>query len=361
MFFDISIVDISILGHLINALWDFEVSLIAKLSRSLEPTRAVLRKIRRPVESEMREFEKYFRNACRTRVRLLDAVLRFLLRRKGKQIRPLLVLLSAKMQGEVNEKTLVGASLVEMLHTATLLHDDVVDDADVRRGFFTIRRWLGNKVAVLAGDYLLSRGLLLALEHNYCDLLNTLSDAVRRMSESELLQLEKSKKPDYSLDTYHRIIEGKTASLFAACTAIGAQSCRADEDSIREYWQFGFLLGKAFQIRDDILDLRGGASGKSRANDLKQAKITLPFLLAYQDSTPAEQRTYKKLLRTKRKSAKVIDQLVEWIERRSGIDRSAQVLQEYVAQAKQILSGIPPSPARDAMWMLCDFVAYRDY
>ena len=309
----------------------------------------------------MKEFEKYFRNACRTRVRLLDAVLRFLLRRKGKQIRPLLVLLSAKMQGQVNEKTLVGASLVEMLHTATLLHDDVVDDADVRRGFFTIRRWLGNKVAVLAGDYLLSRGLLLALEHNYSDLLHTLSDAVKRMSESELLQLEKSKKPDYSLDTYYRIIEGKTASLFAACTAIGAQSCRADEDSIREFWQFGFLLGKAFQIRDDILDLRGGASGKTRANDLKQSKITLPFLLAYRESSPAEQRTYRKLLRTKRKSSKVIEQLVEWIERRGGVDKSVQVLEAYIAQSKSFLTRMPSSPAREAMWMLCDFVACRDY
>jgi len=313
------------------------------------------------VESEVREFEVYFRNACRTRVRLLDAVLRFLLRRKGKQIRPLLVLLSAKMEGEVNQKTLIGASLVEMLHTATLLHDDVVDEADVRRGFFTIRRWLGNKVAVLAGDYLLSRGLLLALEYNYCDLLHILSDAVKRMSESELLQLEKAKKPDYTLDTYHRIIEGKTASLFAACTAIGAQSCGLGEDTVRQYWQFGFLLGKAFQIRDDLLDLRGGSSGKSRAKDLRQSKVTLPFLLAYQDSTPAEQRVYKKLLRTKKKSATVIDQLVEWIEMRGGVEKSVQVLQGYIGQAKEFLAGLPTSAAREAMFMLCDFVASRDY
>ena len=243
--------------------------------------------IRKPVEKELKIFDAVFRDTMRSQVALVDVITRYILRQKGKRVRPLLVMLSAKLCGEINDSSYRAATLIELLHTATLVHDDVVDDADTRRGLASINAVWKNKVAVLMGDFLLSRGLLISLQYHDHYFLNSTSNAVKRMSEGELLQIQKSRQLDINEETYIKIISDKTGSLFSACTDIGAASTTQDQDKRTHLKDYGEHVGLAFQIRDDLLDYLGRKSilGKSTGSDIKEKKLTLPLIYALQHSS----------------------------------------------------------------------------
>ena len=268
----------------------------------VSPPLVTLRNIQEPVEEELKAFYKYFKSSVHTPVGLLDRVIRYMLRQKGKRIRPVLVLLAAKTCGGVSERSYRGAALVELLHTATLVHDDVVDDADRRRGMFSINALWKNKIAVLLGDFLLSRGLLLALDHKDYASLHALSDAVRRMSEGELLQIEKARKLDIDEDTYLQIISDKTASLISACTRAGALSATEDKEMTERMHQFGEKLGMAFQIRDDLFDYGVKDVGKPLGIDLQEKKMTLPLIFALEHASISDRKRIMKVVRKKKKS-----------------------------------------------------------
>lgn len=318
-----------------------------------------LSEIRRPIEPDLDAFHQYFREAMKSHVRLLDLVTRYMLRRKGKQIRPILVLLSAKTCGRISETSYVAAALVELLHTATLVHDDVVDDAERRRGILSINAVWKNRIAVLFGDFLLSRGLLMALENNAYSLLHVVSDAVRRMSEGELLQMDKARRLDITEETYYRIISDKTASLFAACTACGAISTTDDGEAIARMTQLGEKLGLAFQIRDDLFDLGGDDVGKPVGNDLRERKITLPLIHALGNGNASERREVLRILRKKKKSGADIDHVSSFVERLGGITYARKAMLSLADQAGNIAMTFPKSDARDSLMQLIDFVIDR--
>ncbi len=320
---------------------------------------ATLAEIQKPVAEDLKTFRTYFRSAMRTDVRLLDRVVQYVLRQKGKRIRPTLVLLSARICGDVTEKTYRGAALVELLHSATLIHDDVVDGADTRRGMFSINAIWKNKIAVLFGDFLLSRGLLLALEFEDYDLLQTMSDAVRRMSEGELLQIEKSRRLDIDEETYFRIISDKTASLIAACTASGAISTGTSEENIARMRLLGEKLGLAFQIRDDLFDYGDNGSGKPSGTDLKEKKLTLPLIHALSVARTTERRKIMKVIRRDRKSRDDLYGVAEFVRRNGGIAYAQQKMKELASDAAAILTEMPASEARSAMAGLVSYTVSR--
>jgi octaprenyl-diphosphate synthase len=315
--------------------------------------------IKRPIESELKEFESYFREAMRSRNRLLDVVTQYTLRRKGKQVRPVLVLLSAGTCGQINEASYLGAAMVELLHTATLVHDDVVDNAETRRGILSINAIWKNRIAVLFGDFLLSRGLLLALEHKAYDLLHVVSDAVRRMSEGELLQMDKARRLDIDEKTYFRIIGDKTASLFSACTACGAISASNDPAVVESMSKIGEQLGLAFQIRDDLFDFGGDDVGKPVGNDLQERKITLPLIHALRVADPKEQKSVLKIVKKRRKSRDDIRSVSKFVEERGGVQYARDEMTRLASEARALAEDFPPSEARDALIDLIDFVVRR--
>ncbi|GIV62193.1 MAG: polyprenyl synthetase [Rhodothermaceae bacterium] len=315
--------------------------------------------VRRPVEAELDHFRRYFRAAMRTDVGLLDRVVQYVLRQKGKRIRPVLVLLSAKVCGGITETSYRGAALVELLHTATLIHDDVVDDAERRRGLFSINALWKNKIAVLLGDFLLSRGLLLALEHRDYALLHTVSDAVRRMSEGELLQIEKTRHLDIDEPTYFRIISDKTASLIAACTTCGAISATDDEDEIARLRTIGEKLGLAFQIRDDLFDFGVQDVGKPLGIDLQEKKMTLPLIHALREADDAERRRILKIVRQKKKSRADVRAVSAFVERHGGIDYARRRMTELAREAHALMTTFPPTEARDALMDLAVYIIQR--
>ena len=315
--------------------------------------------IQRPVAGELKIFRKTFRDSMSTRVALLDRIVRYLLKQKGKQLRPVLVLLTARACGGINATTYRGAALVELLHTATLVHDDVVDDADRRRGLFSINALWKNKIAVLLGDFLLSRGLLLALDSKDYDLLHVLSDAVRRMSEGELLQIEKARRLDIDEETYFRIISDKTASLIAACTSCGAVSATDDEELRSAMKQFGEALGMAFQIRDDLFDFGIRDVGKPLGIDLQEKKMTLPLIHALRSAGWMERRSIMKIVRKKEKSPEDVETVTSFARERGGIDYARGKMQEWASEARRHLSVLEPSEARDALEDLVTFTVTR--
>ncbi len=327
----------------------------ARLANRLAGRRVDLGSLQEPVEEDLGRFKTYFREAMRTRVTLLDTVIRYLLARKGKQLRPLLVLLSARACGGIGDTTYRGAALVELLHTATLVHDDVVDDADRRRGFFSINALWKNKVAVLLGDFLLSRGLLLALDAKDYRLLHTVSDAVRRMSEGELLQIEKARHLDIDEDTYFRIISDKTASLLSACTTCGAVSATDDEDTIRRMHAFGEKLGIAFQIRDDLFDFGVDDVGKPLGIDLQEKKLTLPLIHALREAAPSDRRAAMRIVRKDRKSREDIRFVSAFVHSAGGIAYARDRMMRHADEAFDLLAPLPDSDAKEA---LADLVAF---
>ncbi len=317
--------------------------------------------IKEPIARELKEFDRFFKDAMRSNVMLVDLIARYLVRQKGKRVRPMLVLLSAKACGEVNESTFRGATLVEILHTATLVHDDVVDDADTRRGLASINAVWKNKVAVLMGDYLLSRGLLLSLEYDDYYFLRATSQAVKRMSEGELLQIQKSRQLDIDEPTYLKIISDKTASLLGTCTDIGCASVSLDTERRGMMRKFGENVGMAFQIRDDLLDYLGRRSiiGKPTGIDVKEKKLTLPLIHALQR---ADRKDAREALRVVKNGAKrkEIDWIVDFVQSHGGIDYAVSRAESFADLAREDLGPLPESDAKWALLRFVDFVMERD-
>jgi len=317
--------------------------------------------IKAPIAEELKTFEKKFKDAMKSNVALLDKVTYYIVQRKGKQVRPMFIFLSAKMCGEVTEKSYVAASLVELLHTATLVHDDVVDDSYERRGFFSINALWKNKIAVLVGDYLLSRGLMHSLETGNYDLLHIVTDAVRKMSEGELLQMEKARKLDIDEEVYYEIIRNKTASLIASACMAGAASATADKELIDKFHEMGEMIGMSFQIKDDLFDYGEADIGKPRGIDIKEKKMTLPLIYALNNSTKKEKRWIINTVKNHNEDRKRVKKLIEMVRAKGGIDYTTQKMYEYKDKAMAILETIPASPARLSMMQLIDYITERNY
>ncbi|MEB2353825.1 MAG: polyprenyl synthetase family protein [Ignavibacteriales bacterium] len=297
----------------------------------------------------------------RSDVGIVDLVARYIIRQKGKKIRPILVLLSAKISGGITERTFRGANLVELLHTATLIHDDVVDNADKRRGIWSINAIFKNKVAVLMGDYLLSRGLMISVEGKDYDFLKVITEAVKRMSEGELLQIQKTRKLDIDEETYFKVISDKTASLLETCCLIGAMSTTDDSKCIEAMRQFGHSLGMAFQIRDDILDYEGTTNliGKPVGGDIKEKKITLPLIYALNKVSKSEAARIKSVLKNGNDKTKV-KEIIGFVKANNGIDYALEVSRSYSIQAKDALNIFPESEMKSSLINLIDFVTQRE-
>ena len=319
-----------------------------------------LRDIQAPVADDLAVFRAHFRDAMRSRVRLLDTVVQYLLKRKGKQIRPTLVLLSAEISGGITERSYRAAALVELLHTATLVHDDVVDESDTRRGVASINALWRNKVGVLLGDYLLSRGLLLALDDHDYDLLHVMSDAVRRMSEGELLQIETARRLDMTEERYFQIIADKTGSLIAACMAAGAASAGADDATVARAKAIGETIGLAFQIRDDLFDYDAdAAAGKPVGLDLQDRKMTLPLILALDRASASDAKRVRKLVRKRKKSRTQTAEVLGFVNASGGLAAARARMETLAGQAAADLRAFPESQAREALVGLCAYVVAR--
>jgi octaprenyl-diphosphate synthase len=319
-----------------------------------------LKEISNPIKSELERFDDIFKAALRSNVGLVDLVARYIIRQKGKKIRPLLVLLSAKISGGVTERTYRGATLVELLHTATLIHDDVVDDANKRRGMWSINALFKNKVAVLMGDYLLSRGLMISVDGKDYDFLGVTTNAVKRMSEGELLQIQKTRKLDIDEETYFKVISDKTASLLETCCSIGAMSTTDDKDQIEAMRNYGHSLGMSFQIRDDVLDYEGKTNliGKPVGGDIKEKKITLPLIYALNQVSKNEASRIRKILKNGNDNLKV-KEVMKFVHQNNGIDYALKVAQKYSDQAKESLNIFSDSDIKTSMNELVDFVTQR--
>ncbi len=296
-----------------------------------------LKEIKSPIAHEMDAFEKRFYESMKTRVPLFNRIMNYIVKNKGKQIRPMFVFLTAGICGGINDKTYRGASLVELLHTATLIHDDVVDDAFERRGLFSINSLWKNKIAVLVGDYLLSRGLLLSLNNEDYRLLQISSDAVKRMSEGELLQIEKSRTLDIGEETYFDIIGMKTASLIASCCSIGAASVEAGEDTVEKMRSFGEKIGMAFQIKDDLFDYGDDKIGKPTGTDIKERKLTLPLIHALSQVNEKEQRRVKRIIEKKGNKRKGLKEIVNFVETHGGIQYARDKMFKFQEEAFHII------------------------
>ncbi len=318
-----------------------------------------LKEIQAPVEAEMVEFEKKFRQSMRSKVLLLDKITSYIVKRKGKQMRPLFVFLSSGVAGNITEATYRGAALIELLHTATLVHDDVVDDAQFRRGFFSINALWKNKIAVLVGDYLLSKGLLLSLDNDDFALLKIVSDAVREMSEGELLQMEKAKKLDITEEVYYNIIRQKTASLIQSCCRVGAASSGADEDTISKMGEFGLKVGMAFQIKDDLFDYGHEEIGKPTGIDIQERKMTLPLIHALEQAGWQEKNQIKKAIKQSAKSKKKLNEVIDFVKASKGIDYAISVMKRYHEEASEILDQFPDSAHKQSLASLVNFTIDR--
>jgi len=318
-----------------------------------------LENINDPVIKNLELFDSRFKESLKSNVTLVDLIARYILRQKGKRIRPLLVLLTAKAVSDISDRTYRGAMLVELLHTATLVHDDVVDNADKRRGFWSLNVVFKNKIAVLMGDYLLSRGLSIAVDSGDFDFLSVITNTVKRMSEGELLQIQKTRKLDIDETTYFRIISDKTASLIETCCRIGAMSASDDADIVNAITSYGINLGMAFQIKDDLLDYMGNSSflGKPVGGDIKEKKITLPLIYAFNNVEPSEVKKIKKLLRSSEDNKVKI--IIDFVKANNGLEEAMQRAEEFGNLAKKSLSVLKESESKDSLNKLIDFVINR--
>lgn len=318
-----------------------------------------LKDIKAPIASEMDEFEKKFRSSMKTKVLLLDKIMSYIVKRKGKQMRPMFVFLSAGTCGSIQESTYRGASLIELLHTATLVHDDVVDDANYRRGFFSINALWKNKIAVLVGDYLLSRGLLLSVDNNDFDLLKIVSDAVKEMSEGELLQIEKARNLDITEEIYYEIIRQKTASLIASCCAVGAASSNSPNGSVDKMRAFGEKVGMAFQIKDDLFDYGESEIGKPLGIDIKEKKMTLPLIKALQSASWLEKRRIINIIRNHSQNNKKVQEVIEFVKKSGGLEYANEVMYRYHQEANEILDTFEDSVYKQSLKNLVQFTIER--
>lgn len=322
---------------------------------------SVLTEIRKPVEKEMDQFESYFNRTMKTDIPLLRIILNYILRRKGKQMRPLLVFLTARLNGTISESTYVAATLIELLHTASLVHDDVVDDAHERRGSLSINALWNSKIAVLVGDYMLSQGLLISVEKSRYDMLEIVSEAVKSMAEGELLQLQKSRKLNIKEEDYYKIIISKTAALISACTATGARSVTEDPDTIQLMKDFGENIGIAFQIRDDILDYESnGLTGKTLGNDIKERKITLPLIQALELASVSRKREILSVVKSRRKTKSEIQDIIKFVSVSGGLEYAEIKMNQFRDKALAILDSYPDSDVKESLKRFTCFTTSRN-
>jgi octaprenyl-diphosphate synthase len=317
-------------------------------------------KIKSPIDQELVAFEQHFKQSMRSAVPLLDKITYYIVRRKGKQVRPMFVFLSAKICGEVGESSFVAASLIELLHTASLVHDDVVDDSLERRGFFSVNALWKNKIAVLVGDYLLSQGLSLALKNKAYRVLEIVSDAVKALSEGELLQIEKARRLDIEEPIYYDIIRKKTASLIAAACQAGAASTTTDEEQIETMRLFGEKIGIAFQIKDDLFDFGVDDVGKPLGIDIKEKKLTLPLIYALNQAPVAQRRSVINTVRRHNENPEKVKEVIEFVRQSGGIQYAREAMYRYREEALQLLETFPASESRQALKELVVFVTERD-
>jgi octaprenyl-diphosphate synthase len=321
---------------------------------------SILTEIRKPVEKEMDEFESYFNKTMKSDIPLLKIILNYVLRRKGKQMRPLLVFLTARLNGKIAEPTYVAATCIELLHTASLVHDDVVDDAQERRGSLSIKALWNSKIAVLLGDYLLSAGMHICVEKSRYEMLEIISDAVRSMAEGELLQIQKARKFNIKEEDYYKIIISKTAALIAACTATGARSVTEDPDTIQLMKDFGENIGIAFQIRDDILDYEAnGLTGKTVGNDIKERKITLPLIHALELASSSRKKEILSVVKSKKKTKSEIDDVIRFVSTSGGLEYAELKMNQYRDKALAILDSYPQSDVRDSLKSFVQYTTSR--
>ena len=318
-----------------------------------------LNTIKRPIEQELKQFETHFRDAMRSPVPLLDKITYYIVKRKGKQVRPMFVFLSAKLCGEIGEPSFIAASLVELLHTASLVHDDVVDDSFERRGFFSINALWKNKIAVLVGDFLFSKAMTLSLKHKQFRLLEIGSETVQAMSEGELLQLEKARRLDIREEVYYEIIRNKTASLIAFACSAGAASVTQDESLIEKMRLFGEKIGIAFQIRDDLFDFGTEDVGKPLGIDIKEKKMTLPLIYALEHATKKEKRHIINLIKRHSNKPDKVKEVIAFVQGSGGLEYTKKVMEDYRAQAFEILHTFPDSETRQSLEDLVMFVTDR--
>jgi octaprenyl-diphosphate synthase len=319
-----------------------------------------LNEIKAPVETHLVEYEKCFQKSIKSKSLLLNTIMRFLLKRKGKQMRPLFVFFSAGLFGQINSKTHRAGALIEMLHTATLVHDDVVDDSNERRGFFSLNALWKNKISVLVGDYLLSRGLLLAIENDDFDLLKIVSESVKEMSEGELLQIQKSRTLDISEDVYYEIIRQKTASLIASCLAAGAASAGATFEQVKEMKLIGEKIGMAFQIKDDLMDFDTNRDkGKPSASDIKERKITLPLIYLLNNSNYLEKRKILGIVKRNGKTPEKTAWLLEKVKDSGGVEYASGKMMQFKNEAIEMLQKLPDNQARKSLIKLIEFTIAR--
>lgn len=313
------------------------------------------------IKNELKTFEERFKDAVKSQAPLLDRIMRYVVKRKGKQLRPMFVLLSAKLCGEINETTYRAASLVEILHTATLVHDDVVDDSLERRGFFSVYALWKNKVSVLVGDYLLAKGLLLSLDNNDFRVLQILSDAVRKMSEGELLQIEKARSLNIQEEIYFEIIRNKTASLLSAACAAGAWTTSNDEAIVEKMKLFGEKVGIAFQIKDDLFDYAGEKIGKPTGNDIKEKKMTLPLIYTLNNVDRETRRRIIYIIKNKNKDKNSVKWVINTVAESGGIHYATEKMRGYTNEALEMLNLFPKTEIRDGLENLVRFVIDRKY
>lgn len=315
--------------------------------------------IKAPVAKEMDEFETKFRASMKTKVLLLDKIMSYIVKRKGKQMRPLFVFLSAGACGGITESSYRAASLIELLHTASLVHDDVVDEANYRRGFFSVNALWKNKIAVLVGDFLLTRGLSLSLEHKEYELLNISNNAVKEMAEGELLQMEKARRLDVDEEVYYEIIRQKTASLLASCCAVGASSAGASNEVVEHMKKFGECVGMAFQIKDDLFDYGEDEIGKPLGIDIKEKKMTLPLIYALSKASWLEKRRITNIVRNESEKPRKVKEVIDFVKKSGGIEYAKQAMQKYFDQSMAMIETLPESRYRTSLAQLVRFTIER--
>jgi octaprenyl-diphosphate synthase len=321
----------------------------------------IVEQIKQPIAYEMELFEQKFQLSMSSKVALLNRITHYIVNRKGKQMRPMFVFLVAKMvaRGEVRERTYRGASVIELIHTATLVHDDVVDDSNIRRGFFSVNALWKNKIAVLIGDYLLSKGLLLSIDNNDFDLLKIISVAVREMSEGELLQIEKARKLDITEDVYYEIIRQKTATLIAACCSLGAASVKPESPDVETMRKFGELIGMAFQIKDDLFDYGDAQIGKPTGIDIKEQKMTLPLIHVLNNANKKDKKWLINSIKNHNKNTKRVKEVIAYVKQNGGLDYAITKMKAFQENALQLLSNYPDSEYKTALKLMVNYVIDR--
>jgi octaprenyl-diphosphate synthase len=321
---------------------------------------AIVKNIKAPVAEEMKIFEEKFRSSMDSKVPLLNRITHYIVKRKGKQMRPMFVFLSAKVCGGVTESSYNAASLIELLHTATLVHDDVVDDANLRRGFFSINALWKNKIAVLVGDFLLSKGLLLSVENEEFEMLKLVSEAVKEMSEGELLQIEKARKLDITEEVYFDVIRQKTASLIAACCASGAKSAGVDDLTVLKMKKFGEKVGMAFQIKDDIFDYGTGENiGKPTGIDIKERKMTLPLIYIMNKVDKATNKKIRKIIKKHNEEPVHVKYVIDQVISNGGLDYAHEQMMNYTKEALDIIADFEDSDAKNSLIQLVKYTTER--